>query len=567
MSDHQHGHSHPHPHGEAGVPPHVDPEVPDGDLDRVGLGRRRFLQAAGLLGGGTVGSTALAGTAAATTAASTPAGAGSRGGRGSRGLSWLAGDHHIHTQFSPDGFYTVGQQVEQSRRFGLDWLVITDHGGPQHVNIGVVRTQPEIARARASNPDVLVFQGFEWNIPASEHGTVFITPPRRAGDEVAVLQEFERAFDGTVRSASASTEANERLAVEGIRWLGQQVRDRRVGGALFLGNHPSRRGVVSPHELRNWRDADPSVAIGYEGAPGHQAAAIPASQGGAGQGRGFYDNEPSADSFPGYVFPDDYVTYGGYDPMTARLGGVWDSLLSEGKLWTITNNSDNHATYRDPFTRGPGSDFAANGQYEDPVDSGAPITGRGDFWPGYYARTHVGAEGRDYASVVDGLRAGRVWVDHGSLLRALDANAFGRDQGRAATFGGRLSVRAGEDVTVVVSMVLPQGTNFSGDVPGLARVDLISGQVIGPVTDLDTRTAPQTAVVRSFEIDARQEVVEVSHTFRDVRGPFYVRLRGTDGNHSAPGSIEPRVDPLGDSSPFDDLWFYSNPIFVDVEGR
>jgi len=59
-------------------------------------------------------------------------------------------------------------------------------------------------------------------------------------------------------------------------------------------------------------------------------------------------------------------------------------------------------------------------------------------------------------------------------------------------------------------------------------------------------------------------VAVFQHTFRNVRDPFYVRLRGTDGNVHAAGSLEPRMDPAGGVDPWSDLWTYSNPVFVDV---
>ena len=54
-----------------------------------------------------------------------------------------------------------------------------------------------------------MFQGLEWNIPAAEHGTVFVHPGR---NEVAVLKEFENAFDGVVNSTTASTRPTRPLA-------------------------------------------------------------------------------------------------------------------------------------------------------------------------------------------------------------------------------------------------------------------------------------------------------------------------------------------------------------------
>ncbi len=554
--DHEHDHEHPHPHdGDAGYAPYGDAAVPDAALTPGDLSRRRFLQAAGVLGV-TVGAT-VAGAPRAAQAAPRPG----RGGAG--GYNWLNGDHHIHTQFSPDGLYTVGQQVEQARRNGVDWLVITDHGSAAHARLGVEAVNPEIRAARDTHRGMLVFQGLEWNIPAAEHGTVFVAPN---ANEVAVLREFENQFDGAVRGTSASSPANEEQAVLGIRWLGRQMTGGRTPNALFLANHPARNGLDSPHEIRAWNDADPRIAVGMEGAPGHQAAGIPTPEG-PGEERGYYGNGPGANSFPGYPL-EAYRTFGGFDWMTARLGGVWDSLLAEGRGWWITANSDSHSVYRDSLVRPAGQDtrawFDANGQYPDPVDSGVPDPTRGDFWPGYYSRTWVGATGRDYGAVMDGLRAGRAFVVHGDLVDALEVTVRGAGGGNApGTLGEQVRVGRGEDVQVQIRITPRRRPNANGDVPVLRRVDLIAGPVTGPAADRDTQTAPDTTVVQSFEVRGRGQVV-LDHTFRRVDRPFYLRLRGTDGNFSAPGSIEPRLDPAGNSDPWTDLWFYSNPVFVTV---
>ncbi|MGI4894862.1 MAG: hypothetical protein ACRYF3_07100, partial [Janthinobacterium lividum] len=52
-------------------------------------------------------------------------------------------------------------------------------------------------------------------------------------------------------------------------------------------------------------------------------------------------------------------------------------------------------------------------------------------------------------------------------------------------------------------------------------------------------------------------------TLRGVADPLYVRFRGSDGNHAAADG-HPRVDRIGDSDPWDDLWCYTNPVFVDI---
>jgi hypothetical protein len=557
------GHGHPHHHdhdlGTTGgdVPPALDLAVPDSELSPSDVSRRGFLRSAGLLGAG-----------AAATVLATPDAAHAHGpthgGESKGGFQWLAGDHHIHTQYSSDGTYTVSNQAEHARAYGLDWMVITDHGSNAHAKIGVQKVNPDILAARKAMPDLLTFQGLEWNIPAAEHATVFVHPSRH---EVAVLQQFEQAFDGSQLPATNTVEQNEAAAVAGIKFLGEQVRRRKIDGALFLANHPSRRGIDSPHEIRNWRDADPTVAIGMEGAPGHQAAGI-AKPNGPGGGRGFYDNNPGAASFPGYPL-DTYRTWGGFDWMTSTVGGLWDSLLAEGKAWWVTANSDSHTIHLDQSTRGPNSDFERDGKYQDPVYGGTVRTDGGDFWPGFYSRTHVGSSSFSYKAVMDGLRAGRVWIDHGGLISGLDARVRTTGSRAGTALGGVHRVRRGTATELTVDIDLATVPNWAQFVPQLKRVDVIVGQVTGPVADRDTFTAPTARVVRSFEVSPGKVRLSFTHAFGRLDKPFYVRLRGTDGNRTQPGLMGAGVDPYGpkldvrgDANPWADLWFYSNPIWV-----
>jgi hypothetical protein len=81
-------------------------------------------------------------------------------------------------------------------------------------------------------------------------------------NEVGVLKQFEQTYDGSQQPTTNTDAQNEAQAIAGIKFLGEQVKARKVEAALFLANHPARRGVDSPHEVRNWRDADPTVAIG-----------------------------------------------------------------------------------------------------------------------------------------------------------------------------------------------------------------------------------------------------------------------------------------------------------------
>ncbi|MER6818300.1 PHP domain-containing protein [Streptomyces cellulosae] len=564
-----HGHGphdhHHHDHGpgaSAPLPPAFDTSVPDEALSPEQASRRALLRRAGLLGAGLAAGTVLPGNPAA---ASPPADARRADAAAPRhGYLWLAGDHHIHTHYSSDGKYRVVDQVRQGARHGLDWMVITDHGSAIHARIGVENVNPDIRQARAAYRDTLVFQGLEWNIPAADHGTVFVHPGR---NEVAVLKQFETDYDGIVKGAGDSSPANEALAVAGIQFLAEQVRRRTVDDALMLAHHPSRKGIDSPHEIRAWRDAtgaDRRIAVGFEGAPGHQAAGLPAPLGPA-RARGYYDGSPTANSFPGYPL-DSYRTWGGFDWMTATVGGLWDSLLAEGRPWWITANSDSHHVYGDTTVRGAG-DFPANGRHGDPVYAGKIDTKAVDYWPGQYSRTHVGAKSFSYAAVMDGIRAGRVWVDHGQLVDGLDVRVSGG--GRWTTLGGALHVRKGTRVTLAADVALAADANWAGFTPRLARVDVIQGDVTGPAADKDTFTAPAAAVVRSYDVAASEGTVRFTYDLGPVDRPLYVRLRGTDGNRSAVGVMGAKVDPAGpaqdvygDADPWRDLWFYSNPVWV-----
>jgi hypothetical protein len=569
-----HGHHHHHhedmPQATGDVPAVLDASVPDSELSPADVSRRGFLRRAGLLGAAAAAGGALANAGAAH--AQEGEGAHDFDGRDRHGHSrpsfsnykWLAGDHHIHTQYSSDGMYRPGDHVRHASAYGLDWMVVTDHGNVNHAKIGVEKVNPQIRQAREDYKDLLVFQGLEWNIPSAEHGTVFVHP---GANEVAVLKEFENTFDGSVVGAVNPGAVTEALAIAGVKFLGEQVTRRRVQDALFLANHPARNGIDSPHEIRGWRDADPRIAVGFEGAPGHQAAGF-AKPNGPGEGRGFYGNAPTARSFPGYPL-ESYRTWGGFDWMTSTVGGLWDSLLAEGKTWWISANSDSHVVYEETAKRPDNTDFNANGFHSDPV-YGQPVNlTAGDFWPGFYSRTHVGARNFSYASVMDGLRAGRVWVDHGGLISGLDVQVRLKGTPFAVTLGGSLTLRRGQRAELVIKIKTAGTPNWANFVPTLARVDVIRGEVTGPVADRDSFKAPDTRVVKSFEVGKQSGTVSFTYDLGPVDKPFYVRLRGTDGNRTAPGHLGAAIDPagpaidvIGDADPWKDLWFYANPIWV-----
>ncbi len=174
---------------------------------------------------------------------------------------------------------------------------------------------------------------------------------------------------------------------------------------------------------------------------------------------------------------------------------------------------------------------------------------------------------------MDGLRAGRVWVDHGGLIAGLDVRV--RKAGDRRTAAPRSAARSrparlarSSWSSTIDLATLPNWAQF---VPKLARVDVIAGTVTG--------TGRRQGHVHRAEHQGG-EVVRGRHGQRQVTftydlgrvdSPFYVRVRGTDGNRTAPGYLGAAVDPagpamdvVGDADPWNDLWFYTNPIWVET---
>ncbi|MEW2048003.1 histidinol-phosphatase [Streptomyces sp. NPDC005476] len=551
---------------EQQMPTWADPSVPPAALDAQGVSRRALMRRAGLFG-----------AAFALGSAAVPAAAAS--GRGFGGddprLAYLVGDHHIHSVYSHDAKYTFSQLATAAATYGLDWMVFNEHSNFGHASYGAALEHQEILKARAENPRQLIFQGLEWYIPAAEHCTVFAAP---GPHEVDLLTRFELAYDGKLLGYTdgapdhPNTARNEAHAVKAIQWLAEQRRTGYVDDVLVLANHPLRLGIDSPHEMRNWRDAAPEIVIGMEGAPGAQGGGIPGWEGPDSQ-RGEYTNKPSANSWPGY--PENaYVLYGGFDWMTATVGGMWDAMLAEGKLFTITTNSDVHRVVFDTWKNGdwpPGQNFDNTGHIPDPVNTASPQPG-GDFWPGQFSRTHVGVTRYGYRAVMAGLRAGRVWLDHGHLLDGLDVRLKRDcDHGRGVTLGGRLRVRKGEKLTLNVTVTTASRPNSHGVLPELAHVDVIRGAVRGAVADRDTWRAPDTRVVHTKDVQGRKGTYTLRIPLTAGDESFYVRLRGSDGNRHAAGYLGASVDPHGpiphepgNGDPWADTWFYANPVFVDI---
>jgi len=427
---------------------------------------------------------------------------------------WLAGDHHVHSEWSVgwdnsttpptpvrggDSPYSRTHNAAAAREHGLAWMVHTDHGGPNHSQVTREHAWPALLAARKAVPEVIQFHGMEFDVPAGEHASLIIAPgPGEEAQQFAIERDFSRR-----EVIDTRTRDSEEDMVAALRYM-----QGLVPQPLLFINHPSRTatapgvwGEVTPAELRLWQDAAPQVLVGMEGAPGHQADR---------KTRGLYRNASAP-------------SYGGFDQMTAKVGGEWDALLAEGRRFWITANSDAHGHHG---------------------------IGGADFYPGEYSKTYVWA--KDSAEdVMDGLRHGRIFVVTGDLISGLSLQLTAGS--RSASSGETLQVAPGAMVDVAVELQLPSGRNGNGDRPELQHVDVITGQAGDGKPDMQVRTL--TAAQWQREGDRIRFTVQVPAPAKQG----FVRLRG-----SSTGERDPAADVPGED-PWQDLWFYSNPVFIEVK--
>lgn len=456
---------------------------------------------------------------------------------------WLAGDSHIHSHWSAsydqtktppepligvDGRYSTPINAHRARMYGLAWMVTTDHGGPNHSKLNLSRAYTELRASREMVPEVLQFYGMELNMPAMDHHTLIIPNSER---EASMLYDIESQFDANEAwpaDPSRRQEAHAQRALEYMKGLPLLP--------LVFANHPSRSatgirvyGSNEPRELRTNNTIAPEVYRGMEGAPGHQAGTLAPD----GSQKRTPAGEPAG--YRGGYSRTGAHTLGGFDQMTAIVGGLWDSMLGEGRRFWIVATSDSHAHYSD--TARPGSDF----------------------WPGQYQKTYVHTQ-RSYNGVLDGLRSGRIFAVAGDLINALDMRLkAGRQE---ASLGETLSADKGQPVTLTVTFRDPESNNARGENPRVARVDVIVGNVNGPSEDPNLDRNPTTRVVARFtskQWSRDGDAYTFSTPLPASDRSFYVRIRGTSTQDD-----EPPMDVAGEN-PWADLWFYSNPIFVDVK--
>jgi hypothetical protein len=526
---------------------------------------------------------------------------------------WVTGDIHNHT-FLTDGSSTFTDVTRNAFSvYGLDYLANSEHGGTSTkdpAGLSFVSpvwrwitlsnySLPQVLAARDNYPERRVLQGVEWNAPTHEHVSVGIVG---AGNEPSGISDFEYHFDAADTDLSRAGEGTKAVThtepdpsdptktitvvdvpamtfgkynvthenmLAAVDWLEQSYGHQ----SYSIVNHPSRKNLWHIGDFRAMNDVAPDVAIGFEGLPGHQAA----------QARGEYGNLIAADgtittvpALADATLTSHARTYGGADWMTATVGGVWDALLGEGRDWWVFNNSDYHVV---------------STSYKDA--SGTTIgLQNADFWPGQYAKTYTYVSRFTDEGLVNGMRSGNVWVVNGDLINGLKYTIS--DGTRSAAMGGTLKTTAGKTLTVSIAVKSPK-TNENADPVKLDHIDVISGDVTGVIPASDPAyttqdTNPSAKVAKTFgksgwTVKSGWKVM----TYRvKASKDMYFRLRGTNWMPGSTNQTDAQGNPLVDeldyvdypnpkdggatnvhgSTPdnaWSDLWFYSNPVFVDVK--
>jgi hypothetical protein len=432
------------------------------------------------------------------------------------GRAWQPGDHHVHSEWSVDwdrsttpptpirggdSSYSRSRNAAQARHFGLRWMVHTDHGGPGHAAVTRDHAYPALLQARREVPEVIQFNGMEFDVPAGEHASLIIAPgPGERDQLVTIERDYSRGEPLQEGSRDTHQHMLDALAhMRGLRPL-----------PLMLINHPSRTatgagqwGEVEPAELHAWHAAAPQVLVGMEGAPGHQATRTE---------RGLYRNVAAP-------------TFGGFDQMTTQVGGIWDQMLAAGRHFWITASSDSHVNVRD---------------------------GGSDFDPGEYSRTYVWAR-PEADDILDGVRAGRMFAVTGDLIDALELTVQAADgRGAVGRMGDTVAVTAGTPMRVQLRVRRPDGVNAAGQRPVLQQLQLIVGSGSG------NEQVPGMQTRRFTANEWRQQGAWYQVTW-ELPAPAaggFVRARGSNTDEPAP-----LADVKGED-PWQDLWFHSNPVFI-----
>ncbi len=475
---------------------------------------------------------------------------------------WMTGEYHTHTHQSDDAQETLTNVLDAAfEKNGLDWLALSEHlrlsskdndgntlPSPIPASKGIALYQaPKIKQLQESGKYAgkTIFTGFEWDMPTYDHVNVGIMTDEPGSDEaLKAINQFEYLFTNRAAnlfdpadvakwdaadSRAYSTAADARKA---FQWLADHYPDSY---ALF--NHPSRKNGTSAelkvNDIRDINNIAPNIAFAFEGIPGNQMAP---------------DRGETTDF------------YGGADVRIAKLGGMWDALLGEGRrFWSFAN-----------------SDYHFNISKDRKYSSG--------YAPGEYSKNYTWVEGDGMNAIVDGMRSGKSYSVNGDIINALDFHVS--NGGETKDMGGELQASAGDKLLVTIRFKSPE-TNNNGDQVKLDHIDLIAGEVTGkaqPGTAAYSKATNETTKVlkrftsSDWTLDA-DGYYTMSYEIQSANTNQYFRLRGTNLGTDVAGETsngEPLIDPKNttvdnetrfaeiNKRNYSDMWFYSNPVFVNV---
>ena len=497
---------------------------------------------------------------------------------------YVTGDFHQHTTYT-DGSYTFGLMMEKSNQFGLDWWANSEHGGAfetwglvtgidmqdttsvswSNTGINILgkansgkmwRWQSlrdwsfrDVLLYRRVFPEKLIIQGYEMNVPGHEHASIGLIANQfdSISPNVNPLVQFEYMFDNNDNDNSQpegwvkSTKTGHEKAVEALTWL--QTNYPRQSWVIPA--HPERykyngsTGWNIEH-FRDLNNAAPDVFFGFESVPGHQKSSR----------RGEYGS-----SRPSYGID----TYGGAGLMSARVGGLWDAMLSEGRHFWLFANSDCHNN-------------TENG---------------GDFFPGEFQKNYTFvAKKKDAQAVADGLRSGNSYNVMGDLIDSLYFNI-----GSAGMGSVYQTVDGNATISILVRDPQTNNNNRYSDYknPELDHIDIIAGVVSSNILPTDAKysvdTVTTTKVIARFGKATYTDAAGITTQIWTDKGSgwkqinyeysipagkkMYFRLRGTNQAVNTTGETDNYGNPLIDEEnntavkAFADLWFYSNPVYAN----